>query len=104
MSATITGSNGTSATSAADQFTHVSPPSITAQPASLAVDVGQSASFTVSATGTGTLTYQWQKLVNGTGTNINGATWDTFTITAAATDASGSITIPPWAGGFGAGT
>jgi len=36
-------------------------PSITAQPASQAVTAGQTASFSVAATGTAPLTYQWQK-------------------------------------------
>jgi uncharacterized protein (TIGR03437 family) len=36
-------------------------PSITAQPANQTVTVGQPATFTVSATGTAPLTYQWQK-------------------------------------------
>ncbi len=35
------------------------PPSITAQPAPSAVQAGQTASFSVTATGGGTLTYQW---------------------------------------------
>ena len=90
---TVTTAYGTSVTSVADQFTYVSPPSISAQPASLTVNVGQSASFTVSASGTGTLTYQWQKLVNGTWTNINGATSGTFTITAAAATDAGSYWV-----------
>jgi len=90
---TVTTGNGTSATSAADKFTYVSPPSISTQPVSLTVTAGQSASFTVSATGTGTLTYQWQKLVNGAWTNINGATASTFTIAAAAMTDAGSYWV-----------
>jgi fibronectin type 3 domain-containing protein len=90
---TVTTGNGTSAISAADHFTYVSPPSISAQPAGVTVTVGQSASFTVSAAGTGTLSYQWQKLVNGTWTNISGATLATFTITAAAATDAGSYDV-----------
>ncbi|HSZ54098.1 MAG TPA: immunoglobulin domain-containing protein, partial [Tepidisphaeraceae bacterium] len=90
---TVTTAGGTSATSSADRFTYVAAPSITAQPASLTVNVGHSASFSVSAAGTGTLTYQWQKLVNGTWTNINGATSGTFTINAAATTDAGSYWV-----------
>ena len=90
---TVTTPSGTSATSAADQFTYVAAPSITSQPTSQTVNVGQSASFSVSASGTGTLTYQWQKLVNGTWTNISGATSSTYTITAAATTDAGSYWV-----------
>ena len=34
-------------------------PTLTSQPVDAAVKLGQAASFSVSATGTGTLTYQW---------------------------------------------
>ncbi len=50
--------------------TSVSPPSITAQPQARSVNVGQTASFTVTATGAATLTYQWRK----NGVPISGAT------------------------------
>src|ERR1700675_2694095 len=43
---------------------------ITAQPESQSVKVGQGANFSVVATGTGTLAYQWKR----DGTAINGAT------------------------------
>src|SRR5205823_13787495 len=39
-------------------------PTITTQPASQTVSTGQTATFTVTATGTAPLTYQWQR--NGT--------------------------------------
>src|SRR5205085_607930 len=45
-------------------------PSITAQPASQTVTAGQTASFSVAATGTAPLTYQWKK----NGAVIAGAT------------------------------
>lgn len=50
-------------------------PTIQSQPQPLTVDVGESASFSVTATGGG-LSYQWQK---GT-TDISGATESTYTI------------------------
>jgi hypothetical protein len=65
-------------------------PSITTQPASLTVTAGQAASFTVAATGTAPLTYQWQKLSNGTWANISGATAATFRIAATAAADTGS--------------
>jgi Immunoglobulin domain len=52
-----------------------SSPSITAQPTSQTVTVGQAATFTVTATGTAPLDYQWQK----NGANISGATSASYT-------------------------
>jgi hypothetical protein len=54
------------------------PPSITAQPASKTVNVGQTATFSVAATGSGTLTYQWLK----NGAAIGGATSSSYTTPA----------------------
>src|SRR5216110_460704 len=51
-----------------------SPPKITAQPANQTVTAGQSASFSVSATGAAPLSYQWQK----NGSAISGATTATY--------------------------
>ncbi len=50
-------------------------PSITTQPASQTVTAGQSASFSVAATGTAPLSYQW----NRNGTAISGATSFSYT-------------------------
>jgi len=61
-------------------------PSITKQPASLAVVAGQTASFSVTATGTGTLAYQWKK----NGSPISGATSASYTTPATATSDSGA--------------
>jgi phosphatidylinositol-3-phosphatase len=52
-----------------------SPPTITVQPANQAVTAGQSASFSVTATGAMPLSYQWQK----NGSAISGATAATYT-------------------------
>jgi hypothetical protein len=61
-------------------------PTITAQPANLTVTVGQTASFTVVATGTAPLSYQWQK----NSVNIAGATAASYTTPATTTSDSGS--------------
>ncbi len=53
-------------------------PSITAQPQSVSVTEGQTASFSVTATGTAPLAYQWRR----NGTNIAGATSSTYTTPA----------------------
>ena len=50
-------------------------PRITVQPANQSVTTGQSASFSVTATGTAPLSYQWQKH----GSAISGATSTTYT-------------------------
>ncbi len=60
-------------------------PTLTTQPESLTVNAGASATFSVSASGTGPLTYQWQK----NGVNIEAAVASSYTISAAtATDAA----------------
>src|SRR5207248_4470692 len=51
------------------------PPTITRQPASQTVTAGQRATFTVTATGTAPLSYQWQR----NGTAIGGATAASYT-------------------------
>ncbi|MCX8518142.1 MAG: hypothetical protein ORN29_08840, partial [Rhodoferax sp.] len=53
-------------------------PTITSQPASLSVTADQVASFSVTAKGTGTLTYQWKK----DGADIAGATSSSYSTTA----------------------
>ena len=61
-------------------------PSITTQPSNETVAAGQAATFTVVATGTTPLSYQWQK----NGANIGGATSSSYTTPATATADSGS--------------
>jgi hypothetical protein len=62
------------------------PPSITTQPAGQTVTAGQTAAFSVIATGTGTLTYQWKK----SGAAISGATTPSYTTPAVTTADNGS--------------
>ncbi len=59
-------------------------PAITQQPADATVTAGQSASFTVAATGTAPLTYQWQR----NGTDIEGATAATYTLATTLLDSA----------------
>jgi arabinogalactan endo-1,4-beta-galactosidase len=61
-------------------------PAITTQPASPTVNPGQTATFTVVATGTAPLSYQWQKA----GTNISGGTSASYTTPATTTGDNGS--------------
>jgi regulation of enolase protein 1 (concanavalin A-like superfamily) len=62
------------------------PPAITSQPANQTVTAGQTATFSVTASGTAPLTYQWQKNT----ANISGATSASYTTPATALADSGS--------------
>jgi len=64
------------------RFTANSAPSITSQPANRTVSAGQSASFSVAASGTAPLRYQWQR----NGANIANATATTYTFQTTAAD------------------
>ncbi len=61
-------------------------PSITMQPTSQTVTAGQTASFSVAATGTAPLNYQWNR--NGTG--ISGATSSSYTTPATTSSDNGA--------------
>jgi Domain of unknown function (DUF4082)/Domain of unknown function (DUF4091)/Abnormal spindle-like microcephaly-assoc'd, ASPM-SPD-2-Hydin/Immunoglobulin I-set domain len=62
-------------------------PSISSQPASKTVVLGQTASFSVAVTGTTPLSYQWQK----NGAAINGATSSSYTTPATASTDNGAL-------------
>src|SRR5436309_1944907 len=64
-----------SVTSTVARLTVNSPPTITSQPVSRTVTAGQTASFSVTATGTAPLSYQWQRA----GVPISGATLASYT-------------------------
>ncbi len=61
-------------------------PAITTQPASQTVSAGQTATFTVAATGTPPLSYQWQK----NGASVSGATSSSYMTPAATTADNGA--------------
>jgi hypothetical protein len=62
------------------------PPSLMVQPLSVTVTAGQPATFSVSASGTAPITFQWRK----NGANISGATASSYTALATSTADSGS--------------
>ena len=63
-------------------------PTITTQPTSQTVTAGGNASFTVAASGTAPLTYQWRR----SGTNLVGSTSATLSLTSVTTNQAGSYT------------
>ena len=65
------------------------PPSITSQPASQALSVGQTVTFSVVASGTSPLSYQWQL----GGMSINGATNSTLTLAYVQTTNAGFYSV-----------
>jgi uncharacterized repeat protein (TIGR02543 family) len=78
-----------SVTSSAAVLTVVSPPAITTQPASETIIAGQNASFSVTATGTTPLSYQWKF----NGTNVAGATASSYAVTNAQPAKAGSYSV-----------
>jgi hypothetical protein len=81
-------SDGTTSTTS-DTSSTVAAPAIATQPVSQVLTAGQAASFTVSATGGGTLAYQWRK----GGTAITGATSANYTIAATSAEDAGSYDV-----------
>ena len=79
---------GSVASSAATLTVNV-PPSITAQPASQTVNEGANVNFTVTASGTAPLSYQWKK----DSVNIAGATSTTLTLNSVTASQAGSYTV-----------
>jgi len=88
FTATVTDAAGSATSNSAtlNVTTAAVAPSITAQPVSRSVSAGQTATFTVTATGTATLAYQWKK----NGSAISGATSASYTTPATSTSDSGA--------------
>jgi hypothetical protein len=72
---TLAGCGGSASSTSPAGGTQSTAPAIVSQPANQIVSVGQVAPFSVTATGTSPLTYQWQK----NGVNISGATSASYT-------------------------
>ncbi|MBL9201349.1 MAG: immunoglobulin domain-containing protein [Opitutaceae bacterium] len=88
---TITANNGLTATQA---FTLTLlppnlPPTISSQPAGLALDPGATANFSVAVTGTAPFTYQWRR----NGTAIPGATASSISLSGVQASSSGVYSV-----------
>src|SRR5258708_24241344 len=77
---------GCSALSNTGAGTNPVAPSLTVQPVSVTVTAGQQAAFSVSASGTAPISYQWRKNT----ANISGATAASYTTPATTMGDSGS--------------
>ncbi len=86
----VTVSNGAgSATSNTAILTVGTPPIITTQPQSQTINLGYSVTFSVVASGTNPLNYQWTK----NGISIAGATSDSYTIGSVISSDAGSYSV-----------
>ena len=76
---TVTSSNAT--------LTVITAPTVSTHPSSQTVTAGQTASFSVTASGTAPFTYQWRK----NGSNISGATSSTYTTPVTSSADNGAV-------------
>ena len=86
---TITNPYGTTNSATAVLTVQTFPPFITSQPTGLSVQVGDGATFTVSATGTAPLSYQW--MFNGT--NLVNATNASLVLSKVQTNNAGNYAV-----------
>ena len=89
ISQTAGGTTSTVTSNAATLTVKVAGPTISTQPQSQTVTAGSSVSFSVTATGTAPLSYQWYK----DGTSISSATSSTLTISNAQSSNAGSYKV-----------
>ena len=82
------------------EYTANQAPRITTQPADRTVTAGQTATFTVAASGTAPLSYQWRK----NGVNISGATSATYTTPATTLADNGALFSAVVTNSFGSDT
>lgn len=88
FSVVVTNGSGSVTSNSATLTVNPAPaaPSITAQPQSVSVYAGQAATFSVTATGSANMTYQWKK----NGASISGATSASYTTPATTAAYNGS--------------
>ncbi len=87
--AAVVANSAGSVTSIVATLTVRVPPAITAQPANLSVTAGASATFSVTATGTEPLSYQWAK----DAINLPGATNSSLSLATARTSDAGNYSV-----------
>ena len=87
-SVVVTNAFGTETSSNATLTVNV-PPSITTQPSSQTVNQGANVTFTVAATGTAPLSYQWRK----NGTSISGATGTSYSLSNVQSSNAATYTV-----------
>ncbi|CAN6484205.1 unnamed protein product [Victoria cruziana] len=83
------GSSSSDSSSSSGSTSTVSAPTISTQPASQTVSSGGTASFSVTASGSGTLSYQWYK----DSTAISGATSSSYSISSVSSSDAGSYYV-----------
>jgi len=95
---TVSNSAGSTSSSAVTLSvnTAATKPAITTQPVNTTVSDGNTATFTVAATGTAPLSYQWTK--NGTNVGTNSATYTTAATTSSDNGAQIHVTVSNSAG------
>ncbi|HLV93571.1 MAG TPA: chitobiase/beta-hexosaminidase C-terminal domain-containing protein, partial [Candidatus Acidoferrales bacterium] len=76
---TVSNAQGSATSNPATLTANTAPPTITTQPANQSVIIGQTATFSVVATGTAPLTYQWTANTGSGFNNISGATSSSYT-------------------------
>jgi hypothetical protein len=86
FSVVVSNSAGSATSNNATLIVNAIAPTITTQPANRTVTIGQTASFSVVASGTAPLSYQWRK----NGTNISGATSSSYTTPATVSSDNGA--------------
>lgn len=102
-SVTITASDGSYSTSGTFTLIAGSPPNISSQPANRTITSGQSTTLSVTATASGSLSYQWYSVAadNVTRTLINNATASSYTTPGLSNTSRYNVTITNTVGGFG---
>ncbi len=91
----VTVTNSLGSTNSSTAVLTVIDPGLTTQPTNQTIFLGASAVFNVSATGTGTLSYQWSKgaTVLSNGGDLVGTTTTSLTVTNAASSDAGTYTV-----------
>ncbi len=88
-SLTVTDDIGCTATVTTTSVTLLDAPAITSHPSDASISTGATATFSVTASGSGTLTYQWQLNTGSSWADISGATSSSYTTPTATSGMDG---------------